>query len=99
MTWFREHPRAVLLIAAAAALPFTGVLAYRIMGMERWSFWTSVAVVLPPYVILAVVNGWVLRIKSRSLHWLWLYLVWNWYGALIPVVIALLSKQPVNQQV
>lgn len=92
MTWLKGHPRATLAIAAAIALPFSGVLAYHLLGMDRWSLGLSLAVALPPYVLLALVNGWVLRLKGRSLHWLWLYIIWNWYGAAIPVFVAMRSK-------
>jgi len=97
MTWFREHPRATLAIALAVV-----VAAQIALLLGAYSTATMMALALGPYAALALLNGWVLRMKHRSLHWLWLYLFYNWGGALIPVGIALFvkpSEQPINQQV
>jgi hypothetical protein len=96
MTWFREHPRATLALSVAL---------YPVMALVLYLTGTSGAVwfaLLVPYAIAGLVNAWVLRMKGRSLHWLWLYLIYNWGGAIVPLMVAFLAKplqQPVHQQV
>ena len=89
MEWFKGHHRAILVVALLLALPVNGILSLQLIGT------VGLYVMLATYLLLAVVTGWVLRMKGRSLHWLWPFLLWNWYGYLVPVVVALRSKQSV----
>lgn len=91
-TLLRERATLILVIAAIIVMPLTGVGAYRLLGMESWPIGMAAVITLVPYIGLGVINGAVLRLKGRSLHWLWFYLFWNWYGALIPAVVAIRSK-------
>lgn len=87
MEWLRGHPRATLgvglgvVAAAQLAIMFGGFDSYMVM-----------ALVFVPYVVLAFINAWVLRLRGRSRHWLWFYLLYSWGGALIPVCLALFTK-------
>ncbi len=94
MTWFRGHPRATLAIAVGIVAAAQAAILF---GEHSTS--TMMLLALGPYAALAAINGWALRLRGRSRHWLWLYLFYNWGGAIIPVLVAMLSKQPVAQQV
>lgn len=95
MTWMKAHPRATLLIVAG--LQTALVLLGSVVLSLSWEMMMVITFV--PYIGMALVNAWVLKLKGRSRHWLWFYLLYSWGGPLIPVGVALLSKQPVNDQV
>lgn len=80
-----------------AALQATVVVLGAVVLSLRWEMMMLLTFI--PYAAMAFVNAWVLRLKGRSRHWLWLYVFYSWGGALIPIGIALLSKQPVDNQV
>ncbi len=87
MTWLKGHPRATLAIAVGAVAAAQAAI---LLGEYRTT--TMMLLALGPYAVLAIINGWVLHLKGRSRHWLWLYVFYNWGGALIPVGIALFAK-------
>jgi hypothetical protein len=97
MTWLKGHPRATLAIAVGAV-----AAAQAAILLGEYGFTTMMLLALGPYAVLAIINGWVLHLRGRSRHWLWLYVFYNWGGALVPVAIALfapLSQQSVDDHV
>jgi hypothetical protein len=87
MKWIKGHPRGTLTIGIAGV-----ALAQFAIITGAFGTYTVMALVFVPYAVLAVINGWVLRLKGRSLHWLWFYVLYSWGGALVPVLVALFAK-------
>ena len=87
MEWIKGHPRGTLAVGIAA-------VALAQLAIMTGAFGTSMVMVLVfvPYAVLAVINGWLLKLKGRSLHWLWFYVLYSWGGALVPVLVALFAK-------
>ncbi len=87
MKWAKGHPRGTLVIGIA-------IVAVAQLAIMTGAFDTSMvmALVFVPYAVLAVINGWVLKLRGRSLHWLWFYVLYSWGGALVPVLVALFAK-------
>jgi len=99
-TWARHHPNILLLLVWLGGLALQYGIVFAIASLSANPTLSSaestlLSPIIPVFtgiaytVGLIITNGWVLKQKGRSPHWLWCYL----FMGLIPIVVALLPRK------